>query len=409
MQANIIAFTKEGQELDFEQAKLLCGKNAGICYMKGTEFMGNVTDTEKALNRFDKTVKNRHHSIADHMRVEVYFKDISKMLAIVLNSLQDYATSEKSGRFTEMVTNDPDEARLYDKWREIFKNEILDYRPDLTEEAAGKLAQENARYMLSVFTKSTSIGYSTSIRQWNYIIDWCQKYMNGVESNPNPSGFEQKLYTEIKELHTFLMHNLYIENLRDTKNRYFEFLGALSGNPNHPLKNYDFGNYEVLNTVYQVTYTSSFVQIAQAQRHRTLKYFITYLPKKKDDMVFFVPPLIETKENLRDEWLNDLTSIADHYPQATLINIMETGHISDFILKCGERLCGRAQWETMNQTRITAQCMLQAAEKSTNPLFHAYADILRGTHEGLKTKKELSDMCVEPCIWGCDKCFNRQV
>ena len=37
-----------------------------------------------------------------------------------------------------------------------------------------------------------------------------------------------------------------------------------------------------------------------------------------------------------------------------MVGIIETGHISDFILKCKERLCGRAQLEIMEQIEKTA-------------------------------------------------------
>ena len=412
MEANIIAFTHEGKELDMEQIKTLCGKNAGICYMKGTEFNGKVTDTEKAIERFNRTIRNAHHSIADHMKVEIYFKDISKMLAIILNSLQDYATSEKSGRYTEMITDDPDEKRLYNKWKTILARKIAKVHPEIPAEMTEKLAQENARYMLSVFTRSTSMGYSTSIRQWNYIIDWCEKYLKYLDNQyitgHKISEFEARLRTDIVQLHAFLVENLYIENLRDTKNRCFEFLGVMSGNPEHPVKYCDYDRDIVLNTVYQVTYKASFVQIAQAQRHRTIKYF-ALSDLSETPTHFFLPPILKTNTKLKTLWIKDLESIADHYPQASMIRILETGHISDFILKCEERLCGRAQWEIMDRTRITAEAMLKSAELSDSRMFKAYAEKLRGTHNGLKTKRELCSMCMEPCVWTCEHAFDRNL
>ena len=206
-----ISVETEGMTAEqLEQAKIFSGKNAGICYMKDSYFNSAVTDPDKALTRFSSTCKNAHHSIADHVQIEVLLEGVSKMLAIVLNSLQDYSTSEKSGRYTEMTGNSDKEVELYNKWKDIFRLRLLEINPSMDDimlmklmAKAGhddvivtngkldnnsmadyddehkrvlteckknislpsvKLAQENARYILSVFTRNTTKGYFIHIQ-----------------------------------------------------------------------------------------------------------------------------------------------------------------------------------------------------------------------------------------------------
>ena len=363
MNATIIGATNEvnkGELVDLELFRVYSGKNAGICYMGESYFDSSVTDTDKALKRFDRTVASTHHSIADHIKIEVLFEGISKALAIVLNSLQDYSTSEKSGRYTQMQGNSDLEVELYNKWVELFKNKLRELDPELDDKMLTKLGMENARYLLSVFTRSTTMGYTTSLRQWNYIYDWCEKYLANYKladgrvmnlDDTLPTYFEEQLYQDFAELHTFIGENLYIQGLRDTKHRYFDFLTKYSGNPNHPMSLYEMGKSDIIADSYCISYDASFVHIAQAERHRTLKYFMRYNPNKAD---FFVPYFIKDTE-LEKEWLEDLGKVAYLVPQATMVGIIETGHISDFVLKCEERLCRRAQVEIMRQTCNTIQ------------------------------------------------------
>lgn len=120
MKATVIGLTKEVNsmsKIDLEDEKVFSGKNAGICYQKDGYFNMSVSDPVKAGKRFQRVAGTSHHSISDHAKVEVLFENCSKMLAILLNSLQDYATSEKSGRYTVMTGNSEKETKLYDKWR----------------------------------------------------------------------------------------------------------------------------------------------------------------------------------------------------------------------------------------------------------------------------------------------------
>lgn len=462
-----------------QEAKTFCGKNAGICYQKEGYFGTSVSDPVQASKRFTTVSGTGHHSIADHVRVEVLLEDVSKMLAIVLNSLQDYATSEKSGRYTVMTGNSERECGLYEKWCKIFQDAILKEEPSIDDawlssmidkkftyhgvniengeclvfesknqsevyeyykqlllnnnRPSRKLAQENARYVLSVFTRSTTLGYSTSIRQWNYIYDWCLKYMSQYEEQVYPldnpdkvsglvnkstgssaSYFESELYKDFKELSDFIKENLYVEELRDTKDRYFEFLTSLSGDPNHPMSKYRIVEPDILSgevfgysedddlgITYQVSYPASFVHIAQAERHRTLKYFMKFNPYCNCKS-FFVPPCIKDTD-LEGEWLKDLQSVGDLVPQATIIGIVETGHISDFILKCEERCCGRAQWEIMHQTEDTAKRFIEDSKSDeANAVVKEYVKKITAHDGSVATKCMMLGGCKEHCRFGSD-------
>lgn len=463
MNLTVIGLTKEVDSMtkkDLEDAKIFSGKNAGICYMKDSYFDSDVSDDVKALKRFVRVSNTNHHSIADHVKVEVLLEDISKMLAIVLNSLQDYATSEKSGRYTTMSGNSEEERQLYSKWRVLFRKRILDLYPDLDDEIltqemakighsdviitngelnnnsmadfddvhkeclmgiklncsnlpSVKLAQENARYVLSVFTRSTTMGYSATIRQWNYIYDWCKKYTDRFSWHHDTDGelvlvyrgttnevsfFELELYKDFVDLMEFIKCNFYVEELRDSKNRCFEFLTNLSGDASHPMANYSSEDDDYLGITYSVSYPASFVHIAQAERHRTLKYFMNFKPSASNP-VFFVPKCIRGTD-LEQEWLSDLKSVKDLVPQATMIDCIETGHITDFILKCEERLCGRAQLEIMEQTEKTAQRFIDEA-KDGNPsnTFLAYVDRIQLKNNNIKTKCQMIGACKESCRW----------
>lgn len=453
MNFKVIGLTVETDGMtseQLEQAKIFSGKNAGICYMQDSYFDSTVSDPNRALPRFKTTVNNAHHSIADHVRIEVVLEGISKMLAMVLNSLQDYATSEKSGRYTVMTGNSERECELYDKWCKIYEECILNEDPFIDPKLAKKLAQENARYVLSVFTRSTSMGYSTSLRQWNYIYDWCQKYLNqymprydkdyvdamaGGDSKVTivykgtdtpVSYFEEQLYFDLLKLSNFIYETMYVEDMRDTKDRCFEFLSQYSGVENHPMHKYDLSCFEpdgytgeylydenthssddYIGLVYNVSYTASFVQIAQAQRHRTLKYFM-FSNFRVDGKDFFIPEIIRGSA-YESEWIKDLKSVEDLVPQGMLVCVIETGHISDFILKCKERLCGRAQWEIMRQTKLTAERFLEVADKcETSEVVKSYVEQLRGKTNNVATKCELCKGCKEPCSYGAKHALDRK-
>ena len=203
-----------------------------------------------------------------------------------------------------------------------------------------KLAQENARYFVTVFMPTQMI-YTTSFRQINYIASWLSSYVDNANMN---NDFERKLAISMQEFLIELERLNILEPglMANEKSRNI----SLFGNRLEDKK--EFFDYQ-----YQTVYTGSFAQVAQAQRHRTLNYQIQML----DDKKYFIPPIIEDDPVLVSEWLNDMESVKNVMPQGEKVLICESGTYDNFILKCKERLCSGAQLEIMLQTKDTLEKM----------------------------------------------------
>ena len=163
-----------------------CGKAFGMCYLEDDLETIELEAPEESAKRSRGCIKSQHHSGFDHAKHTFYITGISKMLAMILNNQGKYATSEKSGRYTVLDIDDPEENRLRAKWQEIFYG-ILNERyhddfykfyekPKFTPEqieakvklALTKKAQENSRLVTTVFTK-TKMVYSMDVRQISYL------------------------------------------------------------------------------------------------------------------------------------------------------------------------------------------------------------------------------------------------
>src|SRR5574344_1614424 len=99
-------FLKDDGTFDTEQAMLLSGKIAGVCYNKeGFSALENENE-DKTKKRINITLNGGHHSVYDHINVNLNLQNIPKILAMVLNNEGQYTTSEKSARYTPVVRND---------------------------------------------------------------------------------------------------------------------------------------------------------------------------------------------------------------------------------------------------------------------------------------------------------------
>lgn len=335
-------FLKADGTFEREKAIMLSGKIAGVCYDKeGFSHLENEPE-EKTMRRVEMTLNNSHHSVYDHILINFNLQNIPKILAMVLNNEHQYTTSEKSARYTPVVKLEGSvitktEEELYNKWLLIFKKIIKDkYKDIFNDSKIQKLAQENARYLVTVFMPTQMI-YSTSFRQINYIVSWMSEYISKVDKS---NDFESRLATSMKEFIDCLKNLNVLERglLKNEKHRKL----SLFGNNLDKKKDY-FGD------VFSTTYKGSFAQLAQAQRHRTLDYQMEILEERE----YFIPPIIEDKKDLVDEWIHDMNLVKDFYPQGQLVRINEIGKYEDFILKCKERLCSSAQLEIMQQTKDT--------------------------------------------------------
>lgn len=372
MEIKVIASTKVGYVMPKDEAVDFSGKSAGICYLPDTVETLFAEAPEKTQRRADGNIKSGHHSVFGHPTYNLCLEGIPKILAMILNNEKIYNTSEKSARYTHMEPS-PQEKELYEKWIEIFKEQILTQYPKFEDKRALKLAQENARYLISVFTPATVMEYTVNFGQLNYIINWAKDYIKNAEENT----FSIKLKETFKEF-LAAMPDLEIEGLDSrNKNRNFSLFAKRKN------RNEEFGEN------YSVTYLASFAQLAQAQRHRTLSYEMTLLDEPK----YYVPPII-AETNLEKEWLKDISSLKEFFPQGMLVQVNERGTIENFVLKCMERLCGFSQLEIMQETKNIMNKYLEAT-KDKPELYQYLLPYSRGarcTFPGWK--------CDSPCVFG---------
>ena len=383
MKIEVIASTKVGYELPKEEALNFSGKSAGICYLPDTIETLFTENDEKTKKRVNMTINSGHHSVFGHPTYNLILEGIPKILAMILNNEKMYNTSEKSARYTKMEPSKV-EKELYEKWIEKFISVINKEYPSFEEKRVQKLAQENARYLISIFTPATTMEYTVSFGQLNYIVHFFENYIN---DETKTSKFENKLKNVFKEFLDALP-DLQIEGLNaDIKKRELSFFAKRKS------RKEEFGEN------YCTSYLATFAQIAQAQRHRTVYYEMNILEKSK----YYVPPIIKGTD-LEKEWLKDISSLEEYIPQGMLVEVNERGTVENFVLKCTERLCGAAQLEIMQQTEETMHKYLNAT-KEVNPEIYEYllpySKGARCTFPGWK--------CTSACIFGGKQAMNRKI
>ena len=128
MEIKVIASTKVGYVMPKDEAVDFSGKSAGICYLPDTLETLFAEAPEKTQRRADGNIKSGHHSVFGHPTYNLSLEGIPKILAMILNNEKIYNTSEKSARYTHMEPS-PQEKELYEKWIEIFKEQILTQYP----------------------------------------------------------------------------------------------------------------------------------------------------------------------------------------------------------------------------------------------------------------------------------------
>ncbi len=346
-------FVNEDGLFEKEKALLFCGKIAGICYDEEGYSHTLKESDKKTERRVNRTLTNGHHSIYDHVYISFYLQNVPKILAMVLNNEKMYTTSERSARYTKIVASDGSvitekEMQLYNKWLEIFKKLISNEYSCLNASKIEKLAQENARYFVTVFMP-TELIYTTSLRQINYIVSWMEEYI--INHNHN-DYFESRLAMEMEKFINIIKEKNVLDErlMRNEKERNLSLFGQ-----NLEQKQEHFGEN------YATYYRSSWSSLAQAERSRTLHYECERLK------IFapFVPPILNT-ETLKEDYIADMMSVKDKFPQGEKVGIYEMGTMDDFILKAKERLCTSAQLEVMEQTKVTLQKYLMNLEKDPN-------------------------------------------
>lgn len=382
-----------------EDLTFLSGKFAGTCYAaEGYETIKGQP-REKAMKRAESTAVRGHHSVFQHSMVTMEIL-CPKIVAMLLNSIGVSNTSEKSARYTKMKPSTEEEARLYEKWHEILAAQIQEtYGTFFSERETDKLAYENARYMLSVFCP-TSMVYSLPFRNIFYVMDWTDQMKTKLEQTGG--GFNLRLAQELESLKQGLLNAVGgKENFHDNKNEYFRFM------PVQAVGEWDDDNQEYYGDVYTAKFYASFAQVAQEQRHRTLRVKINFSGKEPGEFGYYIPEILQTEE-LRQEWLADIQSVGEVYPQGMLVSVTEQGLFEDFALKCKERMCGRAQLEIM---RITEELVNRFLKNSEN-LSKANKNRLTSmTENGSPCARcGYNDfICTDGCKWGKNHALLRRI
>lgn len=372
MRLEIIAATStEDKDHSKKYYNMLSGKLAGICYNEESFEKLKNEEKEATIKRIVQTLGSGHHSVYEHEYITLYLENVPKLFAMILNNEKVYVTSEKSARYTKMQAEGI-EKQLYDKWNAIFVEEITKRYPNeqfLDANKIKKLAQENARYFLSIYNPTTCMAYTTSYRQLNYLYGW----LRNIDKHPNElmrnlASFANEFCDNLDKL------GLIDERLcNDGKGRDISLISTS-----------DRERVEYFGDVYCTTYDGSWAQLAQAQRHRTINYEV----KPMDPPAFYVPKLIRNNEKLKAEWLNDMKEVKDNHPQGELVHIIERGTPENFVLKCYERLCSNAQQEIMEQTALTMKNYNEKAiDEEIAQMFKKYSKGARCTFPGFECKK----------------------
>lgn len=368
MKISVIGSTKEGHVIDKEEIVRMVGHAAGVCYMSDSfEDLSNEP-IEKTKKRFEFILKNGHTSPLDHIYVNLLLENVPKGLAMILNNEKMYTTSEKSARYTKLkpIEEDNDlyqeyvsdeDIELYDKWFNTFTNLIKEEYQEkcpkfFTDSKIEKLAQENARYLISVFTPTTFI-HSITIRQLNYIYEMFQCEIKSTDSNEFMTQLKpamQKFCDIIDNKYGDLIFPQLLED-SDRKSRKLSLIGRMTQVDQH------FGH------TYSVSYKGSLAQFAQAQRHRTLSYNMTLL----DEPEFFVPPILIKSPELIREWVNDCEKQLKVFPQGLLVNINQWGDLDAFISMLKERQCTCAQLEINQQSNLLVKMYYNELKKKNHP------------------------------------------
>ena len=390
MKIEINASTKLNYILSKEDALNFSGKAAGICYLPlDTETLFNEP-IEKTEKRINSTIASGHHSVFNHVTYNLLLTDVPKIIAMILNNEKVYNTSEKSGRYTVMKSEGK-ELEYYNKWIKIYTEKIKEKYPNFTDKQINKLALENARYLISIFTPSTTMEYTVSFGQLNYLINWMKDYINIAPSNT----FNNKLKKALKEF-LEVIPDLEVEGLNSNlKNRKLSLFAERKRK-----ESFD----ENFCTNYKMTFTG----LAQEMRHRTL-IFEAYIPESSENSEFsnkkeyYIPPIIKGTE-YEKEWLHDISELGDNYPQGMLVQVNERGTVENFILKCTERLCGAAQLEIMQQTRITLNRYLEETKINNPAIYNYLLPYTKGPRCTFPNWK-----CNSPCVFKAKDAFNRIV
>ena len=350
--------TKDKKKFDKRLALYATGVKAAVCFKDGNITPEDIRTTEteaKIIKRGINTILSDHTSPSEQPTVSLEITGIPKILCMILNNEHLYAADERSLRYTEVKESSyisKKEVELYNKWLSIFISILntkyldffLKYNKGSTKEqtarkasnAIKKLAQENARYMVSVFMPTT-LTYTVPLAQINKIC----LYMDRIIADPH-NEFEQLLIPYLKE---------FTQNLKDldvlvTEHDVTELCPDLAKIDSdkllyHNNKSIDLSLFAERNkfsginlpneygTTFSYNMEISLASLAQFHRHRTINYEM--LTPNKENMQFYIPLLLEDNPVLSKEWQEDILSVKNVYPQGTIVKVNANGPLKHLV------------------------------------------------------------------------------
>ena len=314
---------------------MFAGKLGGECYSSDSlEHIMNESEAE-TKGRMNFCLNKKHHSIFEHPKLTFEFVGVPKFIFMMLNNQYVYTTSERSARYTNFseLIETKEESERYAKWTDKISQAIKDvYGDKFTDKEVQKLAQENARYMISVFVP-TSMVHTISLKDLNYTIYLLEQFLDSDWENKTNINEEfmdllrPKLEDFLKEMEPYKVKGLEPKFVREI---------AIFKTP--------LSRENQADATYRLNYDMSFAAFAQAQRHRSIRYSIELKQPTP-----YIPPIISSA-GLETEWVEDMLGICNRFPQGLMVNVTENGEIEDFVGKCYERCCGRAQLEIQENT-----------------------------------------------------------
>ena len=365
---------KDKKKFDKRLALYDTGVKAAVCFKNGDITPEDIRATEteeKIIKRGINTILSDHTSPSEQPTVSLEITGIPKILCMILNNEHLYAADERSLRYTEIKESEfisSKEVELYNKWLSIFISILkakylsffLKYNKGATTEqtekkvaiAIKKIAQENARYMVSVFMPTT-LTYTVPLAQINKIC----LYMERIINDPH-NEFEELLVPYLKE---------FIGKLKDldvliTEHDVASLCKELARKDSdellyHNNKSIDLSLFAERNkfsginlpneygTTFSYNMKISLASLAQFHRHRTINYEMLTPDKKK--MNFYIPLLLENEPVLSKEWIEDILKVSKNYPQGTIVKVNANGPLKHLVNYVGkERACSRAFLET---------------------------------------------------------------
>lgn len=396
MKINVLGYSNFLGELNEDSILNSAGQFGRVCYLPGTEFSFNKELNEKDINRGKMIIESGHHSITEHIWVTLQLEDCPKIITTYLYAMGFYAASEKSARYTHMSMDNICIQEKFDKWEAKFMTLIEKEYPDMDKKMMKKLAIENAAYFISVFNPTTAI-ISMPINMLNYVYEWSEDYVVQIISNEDTrhDGFFSRLSDALCKFSAeFKKVVPMVDGLFDKRSRDMRYIKKMS---NEKFDDKYTGKCQY-GTSYTSIYSMSFRVVAQAIRHRLLRYELFI---DTENPVYYIPTMIKFNSELVDEWLTDMSEVEEFVPQGTLFNVLETGNIDGFITKCKERLCGRVQLEMAEHT-ATALMVYDMELSGINDFEDERAELNKFIMDMKVVPRCMHPefKCLEPCYFG---------